>query len=62
MLRNYYEKLADAYHEHISVLISKVTKQKDSIARQLSEEEQKLQEDQDWLTEVQDQLLQIERG
>lgn len=61
-LMHYYENLADAYHAHISGLISDMTRQKDSIARQLSDDEQKLQEDNDWLTELQDQLFHIERG
>ena len=61
-LKYYYENLANAYHVHISELISDMTGQKDSIARQLSDDEQKLQEDNDWLTELQDQLFHIERG
>lgn len=58
----YYNAMADAYHEHLQVLITERNDKKDLVSAQLSDDEKRLQEDNDWLAAVQDQLQNIERG
>lgn len=61
-LRDYYDTLANKYHEKLFQLQESKTEEKNEIASQLSEDERMLQADNDWLGEVKDQLLKIERG
>lgn len=61
-LLEYYNCLADAYHRHLSELISIKMNAKEAVAAGLSEDERKLQEDNDWLIEFSNQLQNIERG
>lgn len=61
-LHEFYDALAEAYHFHLTELISEQDAEKDAVSAQLSDDERKLQEDNDWLNEVKDQLNRIERG
>ena len=61
-LRNYYNALAEEYHEHLTALIEDQDRKKDEVSAQLSDDERKLQEDNDWLAEFKDKLVHIERG
>ena len=62
LLVEYYDMVANNYHEHIIKLIEDKTKEKDRTTAQLSDDEQKLQYDNDWLMELKDILTEIERG
>lgn len=62
LLSDYYNDLAQNYHEHLADLISVRTKSKDTASVQLSDDEKKLQEDNDWLAYVKEKLQLIERG
>lgn len=61
-LAEYYNTLAEAFHEHLSVLIEVQECEKDKVSAQLSEDERKLQEDNDWFAKFKEQLTHIERG
>ena len=61
-LQDYYNVLANRYHEKLSQLHDCTIKEKNIIASQLSEEEKMLQVDNDWLVELKDKLVKIERG
>lgn len=58
-LRDYYNNLAEAYHEHLSKLLLSQETQKDEVSAQLSDDERKLQEDNDWLACFMEQLAHI---
>lgn len=58
----YYNKLAEAFHEHLSCLIETEECEKNKVSSQLSDDERKLQEDNDWFAEFKEQLTHIERG
>ena len=60
-LSEYYDLMAESYHQHLSQLIDKKTKDKEIVSAQLSDEERKLQEDNDWLSQFREQLQTIER-
>ena len=62
LLNDYYNKLAEAYHEQLSALIDGQESEKDEVSAQLSDDELKLQQDNDWLAEFNEQLQHIERG
>ena len=62
VLSDYYNTLAEKYHEHLVNLISERVRSKSIISAQLSGEEKRLQNDMDWLANVKDQLLMIERA
>ncbi|MDI9243186.1 hypothetical protein [Fusibacillus kribbianus] len=61
-LQNYYDELANQYHEKLSLLHDFKMDEKTCIASQLSEDERMLQADNDWLVALKDQLTKIERG
>ncbi len=61
-LAEYYDKLAEAFHKHLSSLIEMQETEKDKVSSQLSDDERKLQEDNDWFAEFKEQLTHIERG
>ena len=61
-LAEYYNLLAENYHQHLNWLIEKKTKDKENVTTQLSADERKLQEDNDWLSRFKEQLEMIERG
>lgn len=61
-LQDYYNTLANKYHEKLSQLYDRKVAEKNSIASQLSEDERMLQIDNDWLVELKDKLAIIERG
>lgn len=61
-LRDYYNVLANRYHEKLLQLHDCKVEEKNSIASQLSEDEKMLQADNDWLVELKDKLVKIERG
>lgn len=61
-LQNYYEELAERYHEKLSQLHELKVEEKNRIASQLSEDERMLQTDNDWLVTFKDQLEKIKRG
>lgn len=61
-LLDYYNALAEEYHEHLTGLIEEQNRKKDEVSAQLSDDERKLQEDNDWLAEFKDKLTHIERG
>lgn len=61
-LQNYYDKLANQYHEKLSRLHDLKMDEKTGIASQLSEDERMLHADNDWLVALKDQLARIERG
>ena len=58
-LRDYYNALAEAYHEHLTELLNEQETRKDEVSAQLSDDERKLQEDNDWLACFKDQLMHI---
>lgn len=60
-LSDYYNRMAEAYHQHLSQLIEGKTKDKEIVSAQLSDDERKLQEDNDWLSAFKEQLQMIER-
>lgn len=60
-LRDYYNALAEAYHTHLTDLLTEQEQYKDEVSAQLSDDERKLQEDNDWLAEFKDQLIHIKR-
>ena len=60
-LSEYYNLMAESYHQHLSQLIDEKTKDKEIVSAQLSDEERKLQEDNDWLSQFREQLQAIER-
>lgn len=61
-LQDYYEELANTYHEKLSRLHDCKMEEKNIIASQLSEDERMLQADNDWLIALKDHLVKIERG
>ncbi len=61
-LQNYYEELANKYHEKLAQLHDYKVEEKNRIASQLSEDERMLQTDNDWLVAFKDRLVEIERG
>ena len=61
-LNDYYNALAEAYHEQLSALIDGQETEKDEVSAQLSDDELKLQRDNDWLADFREQLEHIERG
>ena len=60
-LSEYYNFMAESYHQNLSQLIDEKTKDKEIVSAQLSDEERKLQEDNDWLSQFREQLQTIER-
>ena len=62
LLNDYYNELADVYHNQLSLLIDRQIKLKNEVVSQLSEDEKLLQADNAWLTEFSDQLKNIERS
>lgn len=60
-LLEYYNLIAEGYHQYIIELINEKTKHKDSLLSQLSDDEKKLNEDNDWLTIFKEKLVEIER-
>ena len=61
-LNDYYNALAEAYHEQLATLIDGQEAEKDEVSAQLSDDELKLQQDNDWLADFREQLVHIERG
>ena len=61
-LKDYYDRLAKSYSEHINELIHKVDHQKEQVSSQLSEDERLLQIDNDWHTAFCEKLHDIERS
>lgn len=61
-LQDYYNTLANRYHEKLSHLQEYKAEEKNRIASQLSEDERMLQVDNDWLIELKDKVTKIERG
>ncbi|MDR1017859.1 MAG: hypothetical protein LBM02_04070 [Lachnospiraceae bacterium] len=59
-LSDYYNQLAEIYHEHLEEMIAQTVATKNEIAGQLSYEEQKLNEDNDWLNAFDDKVKVIE--
>lgn len=59
-LREYYQTLANMYHQHIIKMIDETSEKKENVAAQLSEDERKIQEDNDWLIAFKDQVAEIE--
>lgn len=62
ILNEYYNTMAENYHEHLVKLIQAQSEEKDKVAEYLSDDERKLQEDNDWLAEFESKLTKIERG
>lgn len=60
-IQNYDERLATAYHEHLTDLIGKFENEKETIGQHLSSEERQLQVDKEWLEDFKRQLNEIER-
>jgi flavodoxin len=60
-LSEYYDRMAEAYHQHLSQLVEEKTKDKEIVLAQLSDDERRLQEDNDWLSMFKEQLQTIER-
>lgn len=60
-LINYYDVLANGYHQHLRQLIMEKNEEKERVSARLSDDERRLQEDNDWLNELRDQLQKIER-
>ena len=60
-LSEYYDLMAESYHQHLLQLIDEKTKDKEIVSAQLSDEERKLQEDNDWLSQFREKLQTIER-
>ena len=60
-LSEYYDHMAEAYHQHLSQLIKEKAKDKEIVSAHLSEDERKLQQDNDWLSMFKEQLQTIER-
>ena len=56
-LRDYYNALAEAYHEHLTQLLTEQEILKNEVSAQLSDDERKLQEDNDWLACFTEQLI-----
>jgi hypothetical protein len=61
-LRDYYERVAIDYLEHLKELIKQQIQIKNGVSAQLSDDERKLQSDNDWFTAFQEKLREIERG
>ena len=61
-LRDYYDTLAEAFHFHLTELITQQTEAKEKVSLQLSEDERKLQEDNDWLRTFWDKLDHLKKG
>jgi DNA replication initiation complex subunit (GINS family) len=61
-LKDFYERLAQDYIEHLKALIEQQTQKKDEVSAQLSDDERTLQADNDWFTAFQEKLHEIERG
>ena len=62
VLLNYYEELANTYHEKLLMLFDNKLKEKNDMSSKLSEDERELQNDNSWLVTFKDQLVRIERG
>ena len=60
-LSEYYDRMAEAYHQHLSQLVEEKTKDKEIVLAQLSDDERRLQEDNDRLSMFKEQLQTIER-
>lgn len=61
-LCEYYDRVSNAFIDHLHQMINEDVKMNNDIAAHLSKEEKKLQEDIDWFNNLSDQLEAIERN
>ena len=61
LIQNHADRLAEAYHYHLTELIDSKLNEKENVSQNLSDEEKQIQNDKKWLNEFEEQLRKIER-